>query len=240
MTGSEQAPHIDGVKLGNRNNTWSDTIGLSSCHFVCTLSSWALVTLSVRPPIRSSPPYTLSPGTSFSRASFPRAWSLEGQSRVSLADIYRWHSDFILFEKSLTSGGAWSGQLSETSPPSSQSLEAVKRREDAVNYEKILQKYRISSENWPPVKGVKFQAPKCIFSRNKVEISPDAEQQDPQLQPVCSALQSPGTCSCPPGWRSPSPSWCLRAFAQHRLPLTELQIFNNEKNNYRDTWFFIQ
>ncbi|KAG7222842.1 hypothetical protein INR49_016052, partial [Caranx melampygus] len=28
------------------------------------------------PPILSSPPYTLKPGTSFSRASFPRAWSL--------------------------------------------------------------------------------------------------------------------------------------------------------------------
>lgn len=99
VTGSEQAPHIDGVELRNRHSTWSDTIYRSSCHFMCTFSSWALVILSVRPPIRSSPPYTLSPGTSFSRASFPRAWSLRGQSMVSLADIYRWRSDFILFLK---------------------------------------------------------------------------------------------------------------------------------------------
>lgn len=88
VTGSEQAPHIDRVKLGNRHNTRSDTIYLSSYHCVCTLSSWALETLSVRPPILLSPPYTLSPGISFSRASFPRAWSLRGQFGVNLAEIH--------------------------------------------------------------------------------------------------------------------------------------------------------
>lgn len=60
-----------------------------SCYFVGTLSSWALATLSVRPPIRSSPPYTFSPGTSFSRASFPRAWSLINENEVSSLLLHR-------------------------------------------------------------------------------------------------------------------------------------------------------
>lgn len=60
-----------------------------SCCFVGTLSSWALVTLSVRPPIRSSPPYTFSPGTSFSRASFPRAWSLINENEISSLLLHR-------------------------------------------------------------------------------------------------------------------------------------------------------
>lgn len=99
VTGSEQAPHVDRVKLGNNHNAGSDTIYVSFYHFVRTLSSWAWVTLSVRPPIRSSPPYTLSPGTSFTRASFPRAWSLRDPSVIHLAEMYHWCSDFVLFFK---------------------------------------------------------------------------------------------------------------------------------------------
>lgn len=98
MAGCEEAPHVDGVKL----HTWeelSDRLAwwyhkyrshyplccrYTEIHSVllphglisCTLSSCSLVTLSVRPPMRSSPPYTLRPGTSLTRASFPRAWSL--------------------------------------------------------------------------------------------------------------------------------------------------------------------
>lgn len=66
---------------------------------------------------------------------------------VRLAETYCRRSDFILVFKSLTSDGAWSGQLSETGPPSSLSLEAAKKKKE-VNYEKIFQKYRVlSSEN---------------------------------------------------------------------------------------------
>lgn len=45
--------------------------------------------------------------------------------------------------------------------------------------------------------------------------SPGVAQQDPQLRPVYSAPQSPGTCSCPPGWRSPLPSWHPRTHAHY-------------------------
>lgn len=103
-----------------------------SCCFVGTLSSWALVTLSVRPPIRSSPPYTFSPGTSFSRASFPRAWSLMMKMRL-VHYCFTWILRLcsVIWESwlpnGLTSDGVWWEQPSETSPLSSLFLAAAKK-----------------------------------------------------------------------------------------------------------------
>lgn len=107
----------------------------------CTLSSCSLVTLSVRPSIRSSPPYTLSPGTSWTRASFPRAWSLISTG-VNIC------SKQLIFECSdqwyagLTSDGVWWVQPSEKHPLSLRFLAAGKKKNKKLSTLKNRRKIR--------------------------------------------------------------------------------------------------
>lgn len=139
MAGSEQAPHIDGVKLQNGENTPSRDGGKNSCtyhwHVVILTGSGHLEFLAVGDFIRQTSdaivsPVHLQPGNLLQQGLVPPSVVPDQRGQVSsgvnaLELWYYWFESQL--PDSLTSDGVWWGQPSETSPLSSLSLAAVKK-----------------------------------------------------------------------------------------------------------------